>query len=299
MTREAMTPDARPQRVRVTRPSLRREKSMLREGSTLIAGCDEVGRGALAGPVTVGIVVVDGTIGRVPQGLADSKLLSPQRREALVPAIHRWGRAYAVGHASPGEIDRWGLTIALRLAGQRALSAIGVQPDLVLLDGSYDWLSPRDEQAAMWEIDLTEPAASGGPEWPECQVPRVVTQIKADMVCASVAAASVLAKVTRDAIMTELSTEHPHFAWHENKGYASNWHREQLRERGPCDHHRRSWRLGLEQALDAVDDAADDADAADADDDDHFAGEVAGEVSGPERRSMSTVEVDARVLPSR
>jgi ribonuclease HII len=268
---------------------------MLREGSTLIAGCDEVGRGALAGPVTVGIVVVDGTIGRVPQGLADSKLLSPQRREALVPAIHRWGRAHAVGHASPGEIDRWGLTIALRLAGQRALSVIGVQPDLVLLDGSYDWLSPRDEQAAMWEIDLTEPAASGGPKWPECQVPRVVTQIKADMVCASVAAASVLAKVTRDAIMTDLSSEHPHFAWHENKGYASDWHREQLRERGPCDHHRRSWRLGLDNT------AADDVDNADNADDfaGEFAGRVSEDISGRERRPMSTVEVDTGVLPSR
>lgn len=217
---------------------------MLREGSALIAGCDEVGRGALAGPVTVGIVVIDGTIGRVPKGLADSKLLTPQRREALVPAIKRWCLGYAVGHSGPEEIDRWGLTVALRLAGHRALAALGLKPDVVLLDGSYDWLSHRDEQTAMWQIDLTE-LTPPGPDWPPCQVPRVVTQIKADMACASVAAASVLAKTTRDAIMTDLAAQHPHYAWDENKGYASDHHRAQLQATGPCDHHRRTWRLGL------------------------------------------------------
>jgi len=242
---------------RVTRPSLRREKALMREGSILVAGCDEVGRGALAGPVTVGVVVVDAAIGRVPPGLADSKLLSPHRREVLVPKIRRWSPWHAVGHASPEEIDQWGLTVALRLAGQRAMSAVGVQPDVVLLDGNQDWLSPRAEQTAMWQIDLTDPAVGAAeavaavprefPDWPECTVPRVVTQIKADLACASVAAASVLAKVTRDAIMTRLADEHPHFAWDENKGYASDHHRAELRERGPCEHHRRSWRLGYNE----------------------------------------------------
>jgi ribonuclease HII len=221
---------------------------MMRDGCVLVGGCDEVGRGALAGPVTVGLVVIDSTIGRVPQGLADSKLLTPQRREALVPAIKRWCLGYAVGHASPVEIDRWGLTVALRLAGHRALAQLTMQPDTVLLDGSYDWLSQRDEQAAMWEIDLRE--ADEGPAWPQCHVPKVVTQIKADLACASVAAASVLAKTTRDAIMVGLADEHPHFAWDENKGYASDRHREELKRNGPCDHHRRSWRLGLEDDAD-------------------------------------------------
>ena len=249
---------------KVPRPTLRREKALMREGSLLVAGCDEVGRGALAGPVTVGVVVVDAGIGRVPAGLADSKLLSPQRREALVPKIRRWSRWHAVGHASPHEIDRWGLTVALRLAGQRAMAEVGVQPDVVLLDGNQDWLSPRPEQTAMWQIDLTDHTdhadhaaqEAGGPvtsadalgelpDWPDCTVPRVVTQIKADLVCASVAAASVLAKVTRDAIMTSLANEHPHFAWDENKGYASDHHRAELGQRGPCEHHRRSWRLGF------------------------------------------------------
>ena len=89
-------------------------------------------------------------------------------------------------------------------------------------------------------------------------MPRVVTQIKADLVCASVAAASVLAKVTRDAIMTRLADEHPHFAWDENKGYASDHHRAELRQRGPCEHHRRSWRLGCDPADEGSDDPGDD-----------------------------------------
>ena len=267
----------KPERARVTRPSLRREKTLMREGSALVGGCDEVGRGALAGPVTVGIVVIDSTVGRVPKGLADSKLLTPQRRQALVPVIKRWCLGHAVGHASPAEIDQWGLTVALRLAGRRALSQLAdlpLQPDVVLLDGSYDWLSQRDEQTAMWQIDLRE-TGEDGPAWPECGVPPVVTQIKADLACASVAAASVLAKTTRDAIMVDLAGEHPHFAWDENKGYASDRHREELKRTGPCDHHRRSWRLGLEGAPD------------------EHADEHSDEATTP-----STVELTSEVLPS-
>lgn len=236
------------------RPSLRREKSLLRDGTRYLAGCDEVGRGALAGPVSVGIVVVDALVGRVPAGLADSKLLSPARREALVPVIERWCRASAVGHAAPEEIDAWGLTRALRLAGLRALVALEIAPDLVLLDGSFDWLTPPaalpdGEEPGLWE--LSEEDCVVEPPWPTLDVPRVVTQVKADLSCASVAAASVVAKTTRDAMMADLSGAHPHFGWHENKGYASEEHREQLRVHGPCQHHRRSWRLGAESAVGA------------------------------------------------
>jgi ribonuclease HII len=244
---------------------------MMRDGTVLVGGCDEVGRGALAGPVTVGIVVIDASIGRVPKGLADSKLLTPQRRQQLVPVIKRWCLAYAVGHASPAEIDRWGLTLALRLAGHRALAQLRPQPDSVLLDGSYDWLSRREEQTALWPTDLRE-AADDGPEWPECEVPPVVTQIKADLACASVAAASVMAKTTRDAIMVDLARKHPQFAWDENKGYASDRHRDELKRSGPCDHHRRSWRLGLEPDPDSHSD----------------------QVFAP-----STIDVGPEVLPSR
>jgi ribonuclease HII len=233
------------------RPSLRREKSLLRDSGRYLAGCDEVGRGALAGPVSVGIVVVDARVGRVPAGLADSKLLTPARREALVPVIQRWCRASAVGHAAPEEIDAWGLTRALRLAGLRALAALEIAPDLVLLDGSFDWLTPPPppgdepmDEPGLWQLSENDRAVE--PPWPTLDVPPVVTQVKADLSCASVAAASVVAKTTRDAMMADLSGAHPHFGWHENKGYASEEHREQLRVHGPCQHHRRSWRLGVE-----------------------------------------------------
>lgn len=229
------------------RPSLRREKSLLRQGGHWLAGCDEVGRGALAGPVSVGMVVIDAGARRVPPGLADSKLLSSGRREALVPVIRRWCRASAVGHASPQEVDAWGLTQALRLAGLRALCALDVAPDIVLLDGSFDWLTPPPDQTddadqGLWQREPGDRGAT--PPYPVVPVPSIVTHVKADLSCASVAAASVLAKTTRDAMMIDLAESHPHFGWHENKGYASDQHRDQLRLHGPCDHHRRSWRLG-------------------------------------------------------
>lgn len=231
-----------------TRPSLRREKSLLREDVRYLAGCDEVGRGALAGPVSVGVVVIDASVRRVPKGLADSKLLTPARRKALVPAIERWVSASAVGHATPGEIDQWGLTRALRLAGLRALAAVDTAPDCLLLDGSFDWLTPpiQTDELGLWELDSGESVIGERvtePPWPDLTVPPVVTQVKADVSCASVAAASVLAKTTRDAMMVDLAATHPHFGWDENKGYASEHHRDQLRLHGPCEHHRRSWRL--------------------------------------------------------
>ena len=237
-----------------TRPSLRREKALLRDTAVLVAGCDEVGRGALAGPVTVGLVVVDADVRRMPAGLNDSKLLTPAHREQLVPQIHRWCRASAVGHATPQEIDAFGLTRALRLAGMRALADLrqvwGLGPDVLLLDGSHDWLSPRqtdEAQPGLWEDErVVEPT------WPDVVAPSVVTQVKADLTCASVAAASVLAKTTRDALMRGLASTYPEFGWDENKGYASDQHRAALRRHGPCSHHRQTWRLVDPDGVDPV-----------------------------------------------
>jgi ribonuclease HII len=233
---------------------LRREKALLRDGAVMVGGCDEVGRGALAGPVTVGVVLVDARTKRIPQGLTDSKLLTPERREALVPKIRRWATAYSVGHASPDEIDEFGLTYALRLAGLRALELLPANPDCVLLDGNFDWISYRHRGAAallesdelapqevFWEIEELDTRPE--PEWPAVQLPPVITQIKADLACASVSAASVLAKTTRDALMRTLAERFPHYGWHENKGYTSDYHRDEIRRSGPCEHHRRSWRL--------------------------------------------------------
>ncbi|MEO6143861.1 MAG: ribonuclease HII, partial [Dermatophilaceae bacterium] len=123
------------------KPSLRVERALQREGHRLLAGMDEVGRGALAGPVSVGVVVIDDVCRSAPVGVKDSKLLSHRKRERMVPKIQKWATAYAVGHASPGEIDAFGIMVALRLAGNRALAALPVIPDLVILDGNYDWLT--------------------------------------------------------------------------------------------------------------------------------------------------------------
>lgn len=216
------------------RPSLRHEKSLLRQGHHLIAGCDEVGRGALGGPVSVGFAVVDAETRRVPKGLADSKMLTPERREALVPAIRRWSRAHSVGHASAAEIDAFGLMRAMRLAALRALVVLPVSPDVIVLDGNHDYLSPREEQGELFAVE---------PDWPEVDIPNVSILIKADMYCASVSAASVLAKTSRDALMVQMSEDYPQFGWANNKGYASPEHMDQLAELGPCEQHRRSWRL--------------------------------------------------------
>jgi len=207
----------------------------------MIAGADEVGRGALAGPVTVGMVVIDAVAVKALRGVRDSKLLSPKDRELLVPRIRTWAAAYGVGHASPEEIDAIGLTAALRLAGTRAWRTVlaTARPDVVILDGNFNWLSPV-EQPSLFEED----GGSG------CDAP-VHTRIKADLNCLSVAAASVLAKVERDSLMAGLALEHPAYGWEINKGYATPAHRSALTEYGPSAVHRRSWRLLPDAALPA------------------------------------------------
>ncbi len=181
-------------------------------GAKIIAGVDEVGRGAWAGPVSVCAAVTG--LRRPPAGLTDSKLLTPKRRVELAEVLDGWVTAHALGHASPEEIDALGMTAALRLAAVRALEALPVRPDAVILDGKHDYL--------------------GGP-W------EVRTVIKGDQSCIAVAAASVLAKVRRDAMMGELADVHADFAFAENAGYPSPAHRAALEEYGPTCHHRVSW----------------------------------------------------------
>ncbi|GCE75080.1 ribonuclease HII [Cellulomonas biazotea] len=241
MTADVVTPPAAPRAARTPRPRpgphLRHERVLLRDGARLVAGMDEVGRGSLAGPVSVGVVVVDVTTRSAPRGVADSKLLTPAARTALLPALRRWGLARAVGHASAEEIDAVGIIAALRLAGTRALDSVHehVGPvDVVLLDGSHDWLSGPTHQDLFASVE------------PEARpAPRVLTRVKADRSCATVAAASVLAKCERDAMMVDLAARHPEYRWDDNKGYSSPDHLVALRELGPCVLHRRSWRLPL------------------------------------------------------
>jgi ribonuclease HII len=206
----------------VRRPHLRVEKQLMRDGVTRLAAMDEVGRGALAGPVTVGVVVVTAGIGRVPAGLADSKLHTPQMRQAMVVPIRRWVAEYAVGHAGADEIDAVGIIAALRTAGRRALGALSGPVDAVLLDGNHNYLRESVEEI--------------------CH-PIVHVRIKADLTCAAVAAASVLAKTERDAILTGLSPSYPVYGFAENKGYGTPEHVAALRDHGPSVVHRRSWRL--------------------------------------------------------
>lgn len=208
----------------------------------LVAGCDEVGRGALGGPVSVGAALVDlAAVAAVPEGLADSKLLSPRRREAVMPLVEQWVTSWAVGHASAEEIDHLGLTQALRLAGRRALAQLSRRPEVVLLDGRHDWLS--DPVQPSW-LDARDPSPTA--------TPPVVTRVKADRDCASVAAASVLAKVTRDHLMVDLARSFSAYGWDTNKGYGSPDHLEALARYGPCPHHRRSWRLPNRTTVDAT-----------------------------------------------
>ena len=220
-------------------PTLRIERQLLREGRTLVAGVDEVGRGALCGPVTVAVVTVDLATRTAPQGVRDSKLLSPEVRRRLAPRIMRWASSFAVGHASPAEIDEHGIIAAMRLAGHRAMAALAAAPDLVLLDGNHDYLSPPVQESLLPPPGLLS------------AFPPVQTLIKADLRCAAVAAASILAKTARDEIMVGLATEHPAYGWVENKGYSAPEHIAALGEHGPTPYHRTSWALPGVVALDS------------------------------------------------
>jgi len=196
---------------------------------------DEVGRGALCGPVSIGVVGLDAQTPPAPQGVRDSKLLTPQRRLELRPLVEKWALAHAVGHASSEEIDEIGIIAALRLAGMRALEQLPIQPDWILLDGHHDYLTPPVQASLFAEAAVP--------------VPRVTTMVKGDLKCAGVAAASILAKTERDALMIELAAHHPEYGWAENKGYSAPEHLAALTSLGPTPFHRVAWSLPQPVAL--------------------------------------------------
>jgi ribonuclease HII len=224
---------------RLSRPTLHAERRILRSGVARLACLDEVGRGALSGPVTVGAVIVTAGSKSAPPGVRDSKELTPGARAALVPSIKRWANAHAVGHASAEEIDAIGIMAALRRAARRSLAGLGVAPDAVLLDGNYDYLSDRPDLLPFPCPDSLDEVHGRT----DSSVPRVITMVKADQQCAGVAAASVLAKVARDDLMVQLALDNPGYGWEVNKGYATASHLRALRALGPTGHHRRTWRL--------------------------------------------------------
>ena len=204
-----------------TFPSLSFESELFDSGAEFVLGIDEVGRGAIAGPVTIGAVAIDASRTTFPDGLADSKLLTPKRREAMDPLVREWAVAHATGSATAAEIDRIGIVSALGLAASRALSSLGIAPDVLIIDGNTPFL-------------VEEPAG-----------PRIMMRIKADQDCASVAAASVIAKVERDALMTRLHADHPEYGWDGNKGYGAAVHTDAIRTHGVTQYHRTSWNLGV------------------------------------------------------
>jgi ribonuclease HII len=202
-------------------PTLDVEREFFANGARIVAGMDEVGRGAIAGPVTIGVVAIDANVGEIPAGLRDSKLMTPKRREAMVPIAKEWGIAWATGSATAAEIDKFGIVTSLGLAASRALQNLGITPDVVILDGNTAFLMEE----------------AGGP--------RIVTRIKADQDCACVSAASVIAKVERDTLMVQLHEQFPHYGWEGNKGYGAAVHTDAIKTHGVTDLHRTSWNLGV------------------------------------------------------
>lgn len=201
--------------------SLAAERELIPRG--LVMGIDEVGRGALAGPVMIGVVVAAVDRPDVP-GLRDSKLLRPPHREQLVPRIQEWCLHWAVGSAPAEVIDAHGIMVAMRRAAAEALATVAaasLRPvDLVILDGPHDWLA--------------DAAPSGVP---------IHCEAKADQRYATVAAASVLAKVMRDRVMVDLHQQDPVYEWDANKGYGSAKHRAAIHAHGLSPWHRASWTL--------------------------------------------------------
>jgi ribonuclease HII len=187
----------------------------------LEAGCDEAGRGCLAGPVVAAAVVLPPRV-RLP-GLDDSKRLTVTDRERLRPLIERHALAWCVGLATPEEIDRINILRASFLAMHRAIDGLRLRPELLLVDG--DRFTPY--------FGITHSCHIGG-----------------DGRFRSIAAASVLAKTHRDALMAGLHEAHPHYGWSGNKGYPTHDHRRAIATYGPCVHHRQSFTLlGEEMAV--------------------------------------------------
>ncbi|MBZ6075971.1 ribonuclease HII [Microvirga puerhi] len=189
---------------------LKRERALRRTGFRCIAGLDEVGRGPLAGPVVAAAVVLD--LKNVPEGLADSKALTAQRREALFPEIMARARV-GIATISHAEIDSINIRQASLLAMCRALAALPCMPDMALVDGN-------------------DP-----PNLP-CPVEAV---IKGDSLIASIAAASIVAKVVRDRLMAQLGIHYPAYGFATNAGYSTKGHLSVLASEGPCPFHRMSF----------------------------------------------------------
>ncbi|MFA5581720.1 MAG: ribonuclease HII [Paracoccaceae bacterium] len=193
-------------------PDYALEEAAAARGFCRIVGVDEVGRGPLAGPVTAAAVWLNPA--HIPVGLNDSKQVGPAQRALLLDAIKAHGDI-GIGHASVEEIDTLNILRASHLAMERAIGALRIAPDHVLIDGN---MIPRGLRVS------AEPV------------------IKGDARSVSIAAASIVAKITRDQIMGDLATVHPGYGWETNAGYGTKLHHEGLRALGVTPHHRRSFK---------------------------------------------------------
>lgn len=192
-------------------PSLRREQQLWAAGREVVVGMDEVGRGAWAGPLTIAAAVLPSD--RRVYKIRDSKMLTEPEREALYSRLAGWCMDWAVGHASPKECDEIGMSAAMKLAARRALDGLTMEPDHLLLDGNWDFV-----------VDGT-----------------TELMVRGDSRSLSIAAASILAKVTRDRIMRAEAEHFPAYAFEGNKGYPGPIHKAALHAFGPTTIHRRSW----------------------------------------------------------
>lgn len=192
-------------------PGLTEERALWDAGAEVVVGIDEVGRGAWAGPLTLVAAVVpkDRRLNKV----RDSKMLTEVEREAMFDRLVDWVEAFGIGHASPEECDRLGMSAAQKLAARRAIDGLGVEVDAVILDGRWDFVGH----------------------------PNTRKLVKADAKCLSVAAASIIAKVTRDRMMRHDAESFPGFNFEANKGYPCAHHQMALQAYGPTSIHRRSW----------------------------------------------------------
>jgi ribonuclease HII len=199
------------------RPTLVYEQRLWTKGYRVVAGLDEAGRGALAGPVVAAAVVLSPDRDHRPwrdAGVRDSKLLTPLRREKLFDLIRRQAEAWAVGLVAASEIDRVGIVAATRTAMGLALSQLSIPPDALLID----YLRLPDQSC------------------PQQPIPH------GDRLSLSIAAASILAKVTRDQILVSLENTYPGYGFARHKGYGTEAHRAALADLGPCFLHRLTFR---------------------------------------------------------
>lgn len=199
----------------ISGPTIDRERELWYSGYRYVAGVDEAGRGCLAGPVVAAAVIFAEDV--CIDGVNDSKLLSPEDRETLSEEITGKALSVGVGICSPKEIDELNVLWAAMEAMRRAVAQLAPEPSFLLIDGNHCFPD------SAWPLE---------------------TVIKGDLLCHSIAAASIVAKVHRDRLMRQLHDNYPAYCWNTNVGYPTQEHYAALAEHGPTPYHRMSFRLG-------------------------------------------------------